>query len=1663
MKRSVYLILLALLTTLNVNAQDFELYYSKDINDVANVTTNVDELAKQLTWRKIDNNSIDGNQDEVRKVVEMFDSPQMKGRDEQQMFWKMRDHTLLCFRINDGGGKTGSYHVEVNYGKDQKGNDVTKSLTTSKYFFVNMPHQEEEITITVYRVGNKNNAYKFRYWVYDWNDDNVYIFQLDQKRQSSGDTYKMEYTTSYNDESGELHDVRKTLELKETYFQSFYVPEGHTLTDMYFLTGNDAEGDVKLKVKLDELHSGIDLDSKFDVHYLSSAFFLAKHENRELMNFNWMGTGLFEKYDTLYMKLFCEGAEITNARINVHRVDKNGNLVKDDGVGYYGYDYDIEYHRILTFGHPALIEIIADGCLPSLYRYKGAADADSKVVNPELCTAKLTLRAGSYDEDEIAISDQHLRYMKNENIVAVRNNVDHFLCTIDDVNLGVKNCYDTLVFADDCATHEPKLLNNEPTEHFAEVEVSFSSPKGGSNPKCELSFTDVQNNQRYVPTEKEIEVISSSEFTHFSRDYYFVRSSVVNVLPYNKACTMNLNAEGKTYDDFPMLMSMKYDPDEIEKDAQEKAKQITETKDDTDKIADADTESKTGFTYPATFKFALGPMTIKTGFTFDIAKQTLNVFCMGMMNSSVENEQNKEEITKVRDQAKLMQGYNYRKFKANPQSEDKDQFQGDVSLNDQKMKYDDWVMSQTNDIFAITPGHMGFYYGGGFKSSFNLPMSNPKLTQIQEFSAYIEGGAGAVWTPDSTKGALQKVGRLLEKVWLHPDIGMVFDANLKLEGGMMTFNSNYPMSGSNTGIFNRLGFSVRLGAWMGINASCSIIGSLKTGVRAGSKGSIEGGIAVPFNFSNAGYGSRAMLLAMVEAYVHLRLVCFSYNGSVYARVGKQWLWPDDPINPFHDDFPKWLTSKSSTRSVANSFKRLSAPAPNALGSTLFTGVACDANPHFLSPQEVVFNHLQNAADYNDDNVTLLNINDNTEQTLSLDGKTATQSMRSKFGNSEVVVFQQYTSTFNNEAINDENAVSASMVQQSHTQIKASFKQADGTWKMTDVTPDDGMIDQQPMVTIQEDGKAACIYQHGEMTLIDQTVSADSAFNHRLQGKLMLRTYDGTKWSEATPLFDINPDNLPTHYDLVMRNDTVLVGVNMTNEEMMTTTMQYASKPLASDKVSYVEGDLNPIDFFLNRVGKHTVIAGLHQRSDSIRDVYIKTLSMDGKADGFAGCDLGLSRSNPERVKIICDRSDVNTEDFAVLWTESGNVIHDAAAGNSATQDMGTMLNASRIHLDHTPGIAYPLTMGGETDGLALTDFDGYLDDNRINVVYTLSDLESGGAVIMQNEKYFVNSFESDVTYTHEHILASSSLPVNVWIRNTGVSTINSAVVNINGEDIEIPNVIVNPLQENNYVVNYPIPDNFDGYMSSSVTVTYDNEFKASHAPAFGPYRARSMRRQTKAFDRERVGAGDIDCNVVSSHISDDGMNTFVVEVIDRSSRGLMSGTGVSLGVYSSPIFDAPINGEAMTIVNADEFKMIGGVRKAYSTVSISGITEPISGYIVPNIVDFETTESGHYRNIHNVRRCNNSPYVNLYPSGDPTKIIRPKLSKEPLGHKVKLSSREDGIELSGLTVGDEVRVFENMGIPVYVGKATASTLFIPINRQGVFVLNAGGEVFKFLF
>ena len=133
------------------------------------------------------------------------------------------------------------------------------------------------------------------------------MFQLDSKRQVTGETYVLEYDLSYSDDNGDLQEEKHYLDISSRNFQSFYVPEGRTLADIFLMSGHPnttATADLrKLRINKKRLHTGVTPYNKYYNLTLSSRFELDKHENRELVNFNWVGTGLYEKFDTLYVKL----------------------------------------------------------------------------------------------------------------------------------------------------------------------------------------------------------------------------------------------------------------------------------------------------------------------------------------------------------------------------------------------------------------------------------------------------------------------------------------------------------------------------------------------------------------------------------------------------------------------------------------------------------------------------------------------------------------------------------------------------------------------------------------------------------------------------------------------------------------------------------------------------------------------------------------------------------------------------------------------------------------------------------------------------------------------------------------------------------------------------------------------------------------------------------------------------------------------------------------------------------------------------------------------------------------------------------------------------------------------------------------------------------------
>ena len=194
-----------------------------------------------------------------------------------------------------------------------------------------------------------------------------------------------------------------------------------------------------------------------------------------------------------------------------------------------------------------------------------------------------------------------------------------------------------------------------------------------------------------------------------------------------------------------------------------------------------------------------------------------------------------------------------------------------------------------------------------------------------------------------------------------------------------------------------------------------------------------------------------------------------------------------------------------------------------------------------------------------------------------------------------------------------------------------------------------------------------------------------------------------------------------------------------------------------------------------------------------------------------------------------------------------------------------------------------------------------------------------------------------------------------------------------------------------------------------------------------------------------------------------GANTFLIELIDRSTYGLLPNTGLLLGIHPRLGVTETITHQAQTLVTDADFHQVGNMRKAYATVYVSGITEIIDGYIFPTIITLKQTGNNHTY-IENATAGRNASAVTLFPSDDPTYIDALRYGRAVPTHHTLVERYDGGIRLAGIQEGSNVRVFSINGYLVYNEPKTAgTTLNVPLSTRGVYIISTGNEIFKYSY
>lgn len=215
---------------------------------------------------------------------------------------------------------------------------------------------------------------------------------------------------------------------------------------------------------------------------------------------------------------------------------------------------------------------------------------------------------------------------------------------------------------------------------------------------------------------------------------------------------------------------------------------------------------------------------------------------------------------------------------------------------------------------------------------------------------------------------------------------------------------------------------------------------------------------------------------------------------------------------------------------------------------------------------------------------------------------------------------------------------------------------------------------------------------------------------------------------------------------------------------------------------------------------------------------------------------------------------------------------------------------------------------------------------------------------------------------------------------------------------------------------------------------------------------------------------DVELRLIGQEIVN-GVNTFGVELIDRSVNGLSDDSELHVGLFASPLPSSLIASGAKTVVRASDFVEFGGVRKAYAKVQVSGVAETTNAllnlFVVRKVNDNgKETETL----IDNVHATDNAHYVYLQPSNNPTDINPVRFQDTKARLAVKVTAEAGGVRISGLPTGNDaegrpyhVRIFNAAGMGMYSQPTTSESIFVPLSQHGVYVLSTGKDVLKFQF
>lgn len=1632
MRRITLFIVLCCVAATMASAQNFRLFMSKSIMEMPDYKK-ASAIEKITDWTEVSDGGIYSNFKEVNDFIQKMKAPGVKGLEEANLFRRMRDRTVLTFKFDDEGSYH-SYQIVAKHGK------VTKKLTTSKFFFINVPMSDEPVELTVSSIYDPDHPMRIKCQSAPFGNDSLYLFQLDKVCQQVDDIFNLEVLMS--------DSTWENLPVTNQKFQCVFSERDRYPVQAFLgVTGKKLELDVR------KWNPGVGLAGSFSALALKKECNFTTH-NAEFATFNWIGAGLFAQYDTLFLQVRNSKSQLVkNAKINIQRIDYDKRPVNDNDVRFLGTDAKTGDYMILTKGYPAYVEVQADGYLPLLYHYQGAADPVTKVLSKTGISDYVVMTEGSVNQNEATFFKKELRFLaKKEYYLNPKKKIwDADVVAIDLVKEPVT---ETVYFSPNGATEELKMADGELREKYATLDLHYVVPKNspiGEAGLIEMDFKDTEG-KGYAPHISD-EVIDANVYTGLAHSFVVSKYDLSDCIPVGETAALTLRNGAMNDNAYPLLCNFSYTQDEIEEKAEEETDPPGEELEDEDPKSKMDDALDMKIPINFTFNFS-DNVRLKLAASLDYIKKEIN-WALTLELFKTEEEED-DMMDRAYERNKIVNGY--KSFKANENTS--------FNLIDGKADNDD----ELNEMFSQNI-ESGVGWAFSFFASGKVPFtgwSSHAKTNFFDFVEDLGGSMGYFVTYGLTSMGNLLRAKNMDAAATWADLietfirfGFKFDCYVGGEMGMTTFDDAFSDSAEGRGIYvEALAYAI-LAAWLEAGLPSNPMLNFSVGIRGGGKLGIYGKFVHSFG-DNFGLGLKLTALALMQYYINIDTFLGGYhNSGDIFNVGGSKLFPDDDTNPYHDDFPNWLPEGSRTR--ANSYKPLKTSVDIDNGNVVFENVASDANPQYLGENQFVINHLHDCGVYDDDAIDVVDINNGESLKLSSDEYLAIRHNMAISGDKKIIVYQQCDTKVSPESVTDDNLNQRSMQLSRHFNICANMLQDDGTWKRYVVyESEDANI--KPVAAIQDDGKAAVFWQSGNF---DKSIAGtDSIMRQYMDGYLLYSRFDGEKWSEPIRVTRVFEKNILGDYQAIMRNDTVLLAVQETyypegaNPQR---NMEYFHFPENPYHSLFIDEAIDASSFSLKKVGDYNIIALTHQIDTCKYDVYVKTLKMSGLNSGKTATDVGLQKYSPIGARIIPAVNASGVADFALMWMENTDRGRKENGSKESLGGYRRVLNAARMSYSGDLLAATPITVGMEENDLMMLDYDGYLDDERIKVLYTLTDPElAGGTVIVENEKYFSNSFTYDLAFDNRAVVDGIHVPLVLMVNNTGTSAIRGVTAYLNNQVVEVEDAFIPPFQSKYFILSYKMEDDFNGYVASRVDVVYENVFKATYNNRRKVSNLRST--MTKVIPLNNV---ETEMKLLSQSVDDEGNNTLVVEVVNHSKVKLRPDQAVAVVVLDNPRYSDDGVMTEIVKVPASEMRDYGTVQKLVTTITVPAVRNDVQAVVMALVVPESASSVAEMNAYRETNQNDNYQYVTLHEKAIPTYVngVRADLraDKQMKGKRIAFTYKDNGIMVRGLNKGETVRLYDLDGKELFVGKANGSEMFIPVNRHAFFVLNASDESIKFLF